>query len=119
MNQFAVACDDYSSNYPLAFHSIIEAGIREAAANNLDGISLKLSHFCITGTNIRDLKLIWSTNTSNVQSLLVDTTLLIFTLMRSLERDEPTFPIGFNLSSCQKFESLTLRGKDIWLRGKG
>ncbi|KAH3811700.1 hypothetical protein DPMN_140115 [Dreissena polymorpha] len=112
MNQCDVDHRGPSVYYASAFQRVIESGIREAVANKQDDIRLKLSHFYITPSNLRDLNLIWSTNTSNVNSLTLD-------IPRSLlSRDEQTSHFEVNLSSCHQLKWLRLKGNGIWLRGK-
>ncbi|XP_052234522.1 uncharacterized protein LOC127847037 isoform X2 [Dreissena polymorpha] len=101
---------------PCDFQLIIESGIREAAANKQDDIHLQLSHFYITKSNVRDCNVIWSTNTSNVELLLVVTSSVFFGTMQSLvSSDEHPSHFEVNLSSCNKLKSLQLSGKHMWL----
>ncbi|KAH3790691.1 hypothetical protein DPMN_168898 [Dreissena polymorpha] len=106
--------EDYDDPLPPPeFQKTIESGIREAAANNLDGKQLKLSHFYINKENIKDVSNIWSTNTFNAKALLIGT----FEKLSSTARGEPTSHFEFNLSSCHKLERLYLSGSGLWLGG--
>ncbi|KAH3735599.1 hypothetical protein DPMN_042135 [Dreissena polymorpha] len=100
---------------PCAFQNIIESEIREAAANKQYDIRLKLSHFYITDSNMRDLNLILSTNLSNDQSLKFS----FGTSSSSLAVHEPTSHFECNLSSCHKLKSLHRWGKHTRLTGNG
>ncbi|KAH3811761.1 hypothetical protein DPMN_140176, partial [Dreissena polymorpha] len=110
MNQSCVENCGASGHYACAFQKVIESGIREAVANKQDDIRLKLSHFYITPSNLRDLNLIWSTNTSNVNSLN-----FLNINRSSLSRDEQTSHFEVNLPLCHKLKWLELRGNGILL----
>ncbi|KAH3867875.1 hypothetical protein DPMN_031012 [Dreissena polymorpha] len=112
MNECDVAYSKCSSEDSHEFQSIIESGIKEAAANRQDGSGLKLSHFNITAENMRELHRLWSTNTSNVLTLHLRTD------VSSPEPGKPESRYEFNLSSCHKLKSLELLGNGICLRGK-
>ncbi|KAH3811686.1 uncharacterized protein LOC127833603 [Dreissena polymorpha] len=106
MNQCDVDNCGASGYYACAFQRVIESGIREAVANKQDGIRLKLSHFNITPGNMRDINLIWSTNTSNIHSFSG-----VFNAL-----DERTSHFEVKLSSCLKLKWLQLWGNGIWFQ---
>ncbi|KAH3868624.1 uncharacterized protein LOC127867830 [Dreissena polymorpha] len=105
--------ENWNPSDPCVFQSIIQSGIREAAASNQDGIQLKLSQFHIDDSNIRDLNDIWSTNKFNTKVLYVKIYPSDFS--SSSTRGEPRSNFEFDLSSCPKLKALCLSGSDIWL----
>ncbi|KAH3788645.1 hypothetical protein DPMN_166792 [Dreissena polymorpha] len=126
MNQYDVincdVCDHdhgrflLKGNGPCTFQRIVESGIREAVANKQEGIQLKLSHFYINESNIREFQGIWPTNTCNAQVLCVSLT--GNDLSRSPAHGESTSHFEFNLSSCHTLRKLLLSGSGILLKGK-
>ncbi|KAH3861006.1 hypothetical protein DPMN_023932 [Dreissena polymorpha] len=104
MNECDVAHSKCSSEDSREFQSIIESGIKEAAANRQDGSGLKLSHFYITAKNMRELHRIWSTNTSNVLTLHFK--IFVgdpeFCILSSHGPSKPEFCYELNLSLCHK-----------------
>ncbi|KAH3813850.1 hypothetical protein DPMN_142320 [Dreissena polymorpha] len=102
------------------FQTTIESGIREAVANKQDGICLKLDYCCIeirkiTDKNTRDLQLVYSTITSNVERLSVVSS-SVFSIPNDIPaRNKLKSSVEVNLSACHKLTSLELVGKDIWL----
>ncbi|XP_052228853.1 uncharacterized protein LOC127843081 isoform X2 [Dreissena polymorpha] len=125
MNQYDVIhCDEYEyrndddtcyiGNGPCTFQRIIESGIREAVANQQEGIQLTLSHFNIDQSNIRELHGIWPTDTCNAHVLRVYQPRNYF--LRSPARGESKSHFEFNLSSCHTLRQLYLSGSGILLR---
>ncbi|KAH3780449.1 hypothetical protein DPMN_158264 [Dreissena polymorpha] len=91
---------------------VILAGYREAVANQQKNILLKLSVYYFNFYNdMRDLHSIWTNNKSNVLSMTIDL------IESSPTRGESAFHIEFDLSSCNKLQSLKLDGKGILLSG--
>ncbi|XP_052227668.1 uncharacterized protein LOC127842275 isoform X2 [Dreissena polymorpha] len=103
---------DWNFNGPCTFQRIIESGIREAVANKQEGIQLKLSHFFIDKSNIRELQDIWPTNTCNVHVVYVN--MVMSDSLSSPACGESTS--HFELSSCHSLRRLFLYGSGILLR---
>ncbi|KAH3780462.1 hypothetical protein DPMN_158277 [Dreissena polymorpha] len=93
--------------------NIILAGYREAVANQQKDILLKLSVYHLDFDNdMRDLHTIWTNNKSDVLSMEI-----YCNRESSRTRGESASQIEFDLSSCNKLQSLKLDGNGILLSG--
>ncbi|KAH3791065.1 uncharacterized protein LOC127841973 isoform X1 [Dreissena polymorpha] len=113
-NRYKYDDEDCLDGDPCEFQRIIESGISEAVANKQEGILLKLSHFYIDESNIRELHDIWPTDTCNVEVLIVSLDMNDFLSSPALGESATHFE--FNLSSCQTLRKLCLWGSGILLR---